>query len=284
MNQNRRSLPPPAATNHVVGNVGTSSGDGRSKTLAKSRSARPQSRNTAMLAMATASALLVVHASASKCIDDASYVSPMSLPCSAYAQLDCDGFRHVGWTDSEADELMKKCPSSCRAPHCDNIGTVISQGRSLMHGKVAETEVKWTQGRGGPIQSQVKYRMDTTRGVSVALPVAIAPILISFHHLIARRSGDGAATIPTIIPTSDSTARLMPTWIAPCSRRLASPSIRCTASSPPVPVAVRLSAAHGQCLPPVLPRNRRRYRIVQLAVRPVVHRRSLAQHRLLDRR
>ena len=55
-----------------------------------------------------------------KCHDDTTYVSPVGFACSDHSQLDCNGFRHVGFSDREADELVRRCPSSCRVASCEN--------------------------------------------------------------------------------------------------------------------------------------------------------------------
>ena len=62
------------------------------------------------------------NASAAKiCQDDPLYVSPMGLHCSDYVELECDGFRSVGFSRDEADELIRRCPFSCKAAECEDV-------------------------------------------------------------------------------------------------------------------------------------------------------------------
>lgn len=56
-----------------------------------------------------------------KCVDDPSYKSKAGLLCAQHAFLDCRGFEHVGFSPQEVDELLSKCPVSCRVEPCVSI-------------------------------------------------------------------------------------------------------------------------------------------------------------------
>ena len=56
-----------------------------------------------------------------KCVDDPSYKSKAGLLCAQHASLDCRGFEHLGFSPQEVDELLNKCPVSCRVEPCLSI-------------------------------------------------------------------------------------------------------------------------------------------------------------------
>lgn len=56
-----------------------------------------------------------------KCVDDLLYKSKAGLLCAQHASLDCRGFVHLGFSPREVDELLSKCPVSCRVEPCDSI-------------------------------------------------------------------------------------------------------------------------------------------------------------------
>ena len=56
-----------------------------------------------------------------KCVDDPTYKSKAGLLCAQHASLDCSGFEHLGFSSQEVDELLRKCPVSCRVEPCVSI-------------------------------------------------------------------------------------------------------------------------------------------------------------------
>lgn len=56
-----------------------------------------------------------------KCVDDPSYKSKAGLLCAQHASLDCRGFEYLGFSPQEVDELLSKCPVSCRVEPCVSI-------------------------------------------------------------------------------------------------------------------------------------------------------------------
>ena len=68
-------------------------------------------------------ALAVATATAGKsiiCADDPNYVSSLGLSCEHHIQVDCHAFAHVGMPPQEADELLQRCPNSCRVDGCSS--------------------------------------------------------------------------------------------------------------------------------------------------------------------
>ena len=58
--------------------------------------------------------------SSASCVDDPTFTSMLGLPCSQHKRLLCDGFRSLGFDDADVDELLWRCPASCRVSHCYN--------------------------------------------------------------------------------------------------------------------------------------------------------------------
>ena len=68
-------------------------------------------------------ALAVATATAGKsiiCADDPNYVSSLGLSCEHHIQVDCHAFAHVGMPLQEVDELLQRCPNSCRVDGCSS--------------------------------------------------------------------------------------------------------------------------------------------------------------------
>lgn len=90
------------------------------------RSSNPSSyANLALLFGATLLLAILPHsthatpsAADNSCADDATYRSKLGLDCIQHSTLNCDNFRKVGFTDSEVEELLTKCPSSCGVGPC----------------------------------------------------------------------------------------------------------------------------------------------------------------------
>ena len=50
------------------------------------------------------------------CADDPSYVSKLGFRCDQHVNVDCTGFRRLGFTERQVYALVNKCPCSCRIP------------------------------------------------------------------------------------------------------------------------------------------------------------------------
>eukprot|EP00562_Extubocellulus_spinifer_P007577 CAMPEP_0178492056 /NCGR_PEP_ID=MMETSP0696-20121128/11734_1 /TAXON_ID=265572 /ORGANISM="Extubocellulus spinifer, Strain CCMP396" /LENGTH=961 /DNA_ID=CAMNT_0020119955 /DNA_START=26 /DNA_END=2908 /DNA_ORIENTATION=+ len=70
--------------------------------------------------------------SSSSCLDDTSYVSKVGLSCAQHELLDCNGFVHVGFNADEVQELLQRCPTSCRVPCAYNNGASV-EGEDMIH-------------------------------------------------------------------------------------------------------------------------------------------------------
>lgn len=54
------------------------------------------------------------------CVDDNSYESALGLSCSDHHSFSCEGLLKAGLLErNELDELLDKCPISCRVSRCD---------------------------------------------------------------------------------------------------------------------------------------------------------------------
>ena len=60
-----------------------------------------------------------------RCVDDPLYKSKAGLLCAQHSSLDCNGFEHLGFSPQEIDELLRKCPVSCRVEPCVSIEDVV---------------------------------------------------------------------------------------------------------------------------------------------------------------